>query len=80
MNTLRAARESYLGSFIVEFLAPLILGISVPILLGALVILVMSNAVRWAPTVPKCPEDAVLIGGGNFKDGYWDYLYCWQDR
>lgn len=26
--------------------------------------------------MPRCPEDAVLIGAGNFEDGRWDYLLC----
>ena len=26
--------------------------------------------------IPKCPEDAVLIGTGNFEDGRWDRYTC----
>ena len=27
-------------------------------------------------TVPTCPEDAVLVGAGQFENGRWDYYEC----
>ena len=44
-----------------------------------LVVIWVINALfitRWAPSVPKCPEDAMILGGGEYRNGYWDYLYC----
>lgn len=72
MKLWQAFRDSFVGSFLVEVIAPMFL-LLVPLLL--LVMLVVSQE-RWAPSVPKCPEDAVLVGGGNYERGYWDYLYC----
>ena len=28
------------------------------------------------PTVPQCQEDQVIVGQGQFNDGYWDYYTC----
>ena len=28
------------------------------------------------PVIPKCQEDVVLVGMGNFEDGRWDYYTC----
>lgn len=47
------------------------------LLLGIMVGLLAFLCVRrWAPEVPQCPEDAIILGGGNYEAGYWDYLYC----
>jgi hypothetical protein len=32
------------------------------------------------PLPPRCPEDSVLIGRGNFSDGRWDLLVCGPAR
>ena len=34
--------------------------------------------VRWAEghRIPECPEDAVLIGRGQFNDGTWTRYAC----
>ena len=42
------------------------------------VTLLIVFSVRWAPSVPKCPEDAIYVGGGDYRDGQWDYLHCWD--
>ena len=26
--------------------------------------------------LPRCPEDAVLVGAGQFKNGRWDFYEC----
>lgn len=26
--------------------------------------------------IPKCGEDVVLVGAGQFEDGHWDYYVC----
>jgi hypothetical protein len=28
------------------------------------------------PEVPRCPEDSVIVGFGEFEDGLWDYYGC----
>ena len=27
-------------------------------------------------SIPKCQEDAVLVGAGEFENGTWDYYQC----
>ena len=29
-----------------------------------------------APVIPACPEDAVIVGEGNFVNGRWDSYTC----
>ncbi len=45
--------------------------------IGILIIWVLFFA-RFEPTVPECPEDAIYVGGGDYREGHWDYLYCWD--
>lgn len=30
------------------------------------------------PSLPRCPEDAVILGGGEYSGitRHWDYYYC----
>ncbi len=31
----------------------------------------------YSPQVPRCQEDGLVLGKGNFHaDGYWDYYAC----
>lgn len=30
----------------------------------------------WTYRVSRCQEDQVLVGGGDFEDGRWDYYEC----
>ena len=52
-----------------------VLLVGLTLLIIAAMVLFVTNP-RFAPTPPKCPEDVVLLGGGDYRDGHWDYLYC----
>ena len=28
------------------------------------------------PSIPQCPEDAVIVGNGEFDNGLWDWYSC----
>ncbi len=30
----------------------------------------------WTPPIPQCAEDVVLVGGGDFDDGRWQWYEC----
>lgn len=33
--------------------------------------------VRYGTVVPRCPEDAVILGAGEYHpNGFWDYYIC----
>lgn len=42
-------------------------------LLAALTALTAATA---RPIIPACPEDAMLVGTGQFADGRWDAYVC----
>lgn len=67
-----AFRHSFVGEFLLEAVLPLFTLAG----LFLLAIIFLFSNVRWAPQVPKCPEDTVIVGGGQYHNGYWDYLYC----
>ncbi|MCK5127379.1 MAG: hypothetical protein KAR42_14080 [candidate division Zixibacteria bacterium] len=50
------------------YLIALILAVALTLLTGAL-----ETGLR---AVPRCPEDAVLVGAGQFESGYWDSYEC----
>lgn len=49
------------------------------ILVGYVVLILIIAVVLMPPgptTVPACEEDAVIVGGGDFHDGYWSSYHC----
>lgn len=40
------------------------------------VFLLFINKGIESTTVPKCQEDEIIVGTGNFANGYWDSYEC----
>ncbi len=46
------------------------------IIIALVFLLTLSIALRLNPTLPRCYEDAVLVGAGQFENGQWDNYIC----
>lgn len=49
-------------------------------MLAATTLLTGCNVLRIVHVLPDCPEDAVLIGHGQFENGRWDTYGCGPAR
>lgn len=53
---------------------------AVAVLLAAMAVLVFMVAyvalIGWAPPVPHCQEDQIIVGAGDFENGLWDHYHC----
>ena len=48
------------------------------VLLVVLIILVwvLGGVLTSIPLVPRCAEDTVVVGQGDFEEGRWSYYIC----
>ena len=56
----------------------LVVGYGVLITVAVALILLGANAIieEVGTVMPRCPEDSVLVGVGQFERGYWDSYEC----
>lgn len=57
-----------------------IIGTFIGCTLAFLMIFSIFTMVNDQPAVPRCVEDAVIVGFGEFENGYWEYYQCGPSR
>lgn len=49
-------------------------------ILGLSIIIGTAALISESMAMPRCSEDAIIIGGGDFVDGRWTYYSCGPAR
>lgn len=53
-----------------------VIGSTIGALIAILLTLIIFAIVNPPPIIPRCPEDATIIGFGEYEDGRWDHYSC----